>query len=193
MMNKAPHSEAAFFDKIYSSNPDPWNFEKDGYERERYETILQTLAGRRYEYAIEAGCSIGVLTLGLSPLCDKLLAIDFSEIAVDAAKRRCRHLPDVEVRCMALEAVPSFGRFDLIVLSEIGYYFSEDAWRLLSSRIVSEAKTDTVLLAAHWLGYSKDHEMSGDRVHEIFAATPDLLIEESGRYGEFRLDKWKRR
>jgi cyclopropane fatty-acyl-phospholipid synthase-like methyltransferase len=189
-MNRADHSAPSFFDAKYSEVADPWNFEQDAYELARYEAIYQAIAGERYRYALEAGCSIGVLTLRLANLCDKVLAIDFSQVAVDTAACRCDAQPCIEVRCQAIEAVESFEPFDLVIVSEIGYYFSESAWRTLSHRFISEMKRGAKVLACHWLGASEDHEMGGDRVHEILEESSDLASEQCVRGSDFRLQVW---
>jgi SAM-dependent methyltransferase len=188
-MSLSPKSSAAFFEAKYERNEDPWNFERSAYERSRYNATLRALDGGRWRSALEPGCSIGILTEGLASFCDHLLAIDFSATAVRAAQHRCHHLTNVEVRCMELDSVPSFSNFDLIVLSEIGYYFTEHRFTRLSERIVNEMQRTSTLLAVHWTGHSKDHEISGDAVHEILLAQPELRATRSERHEGFRLER----
>ena len=183
---------AAFFESKYHENPDPWNFAASPYEQNRYDAILHALAGRRYARAFEPGCSIGVLTERLAPICDAVEAVEISPSAAAQAMQRCRHLPHVHVQAGGLtDAIPA-GDFDLIVLSEIGYYFHDEHLREISIRLVDRLRTGGTLLAAHWLGFSKDHLLSGDRVHEILGGLDGLYPERSDRHTGFRLDTWSR-
>ena len=191
-MSHLSHSSADFFEAKYQRDGDPWNFAHSDYERRRYDAILAALQPARYGSGVEPGCSVGVLTEGLAPLCDHLLAIDFSPTAVRAAAERCRRFEHVEVACRGLEEVESFAGFDLVVLSEIGYYFSEARWGELSKRMVGEMRQGATLLAAHWTGESKDHAISGDRVHEVLFANAQLNLQQSERHAGFRLERWER-
>ena len=185
-------SSSAFFEAKYQADDDPWDFASNDYELRRYDAILNSLKGSRYRSAIEPGCSVGVLTAGLSNLCDHLLAFDFSRSAVDKAIDRCGDISHVELAWMSLDDIESFAPFDLVVLSEIGYYFTEVKWRHLAQRIVAEMQMESTLLAAHWTGISADHEISGDLVHEILLADPCLQVQRSERHVGFRLERWGR-
>jgi len=61
-----------YFEDLYGQSPDPWGFETSPYERKKYEHTLDVLQGQRYRRALEVGCSIGVFTAMLAPLCDEL-------------------------------------------------------------------------------------------------------------------------
>ena len=185
-------TNAAFFEQKYRRDPDPWHFATSDYEQGRYEATCRALLGRRYARAFEPGCSIGLLTERLAAICERVDAIDISPSAVKQAVERCRHLPNVNVHCGALpDAIPK-GKFDLIVLSEIGYYFPEDELVRLSTRLMGCLEAGGTLLAVHWLGVSEDHLLSGDRVHEILAAQPGLSLTRAERHPGFRLDRWER-
>ena len=119
-------------------------------------------------------------------------AIDFAESAIQTARERCAPL-SATFRVMNLpERLPLLG-FDLIVLSEIGYYFTAEQWTALVSSMVQTAAPGTTLLAAHWLGTSADHAMSGDEVHAILRSEPNLHLLHEERHPGFRLDLWERR
>jgi SAM-dependent methyltransferase len=188
-----------FFDRKYRDAGDPWSFASSAYELGRYEATVRALENRRFRRAFEPGCSIGVLTERLAVICDRVDAIDISPAAVKLARERCKALPNVHTTCGALPAFIPDGDFDLVVFSEIGYYFEEDALRALAEQLVSRICTSGILLAAHWLGSSKDHLLQGDRVHEILGSTEGLKLEVSERHGDlegrqtgFRLERWVR-
>src|SRR3984885_9153771 len=125
-------SSAEFFETKYLENPDPWGFSSKAYELQRYDAIIHAVAHRRYGRAFEPGCSIGVLTERLAAYCDEVYAIDFSPSASAQAQARCARLPQVEVRCVALPEGTPAKNFDLLVLSEIGYYFTAQDWQCVS-------------------------------------------------------------
>ncbi|MGA6981468.1 MAG: SAM-dependent methyltransferase [Candidatus Sulfotelmatobacter sp.] len=183
---------ADFFEHIYRQAPDPWNFAASDYEQGRYRSILDALGGQRYVRAFEPGCSIGILTALLAPLCDRVEAIDISPTAVSRASERCRELANVNVSCGALpESIPA-GKFDLIVFSEIGYYFRRAPLLELGNRLISKISPSGTFLAAHWLGKSPDHLLSGDEVHNVLGSIPGLRNVHAERHTGFRLDRWER-
>jgi SAM-dependent methyltransferase len=185
-------TSAEFFNDKYLRNPDPWNFEKSEYEQRRYSVILNELGRRIYVRAFEPGCSVGVLTASLAGHCASLEAMDISLRAVKLAQQRCKHLSHVNVTCGSLpNPIPS-GMFDLIVFSEIGYYFTEKEMAPLARVLAKRLEKGGIFLAAHWLGNSKDHLMNGDCVHRILASTKSLVFIRGRRYEAFRIDKWER-
>lgn len=185
-------SSSAFFEAMYRRDPDPWSFKTSHYEQSRYEIIMQALAGRRYARAFEPGCSVGALTVRLATICDSLEAIDVSPTAVTRAKEVCSDLPNVHVSVGKLaDAMPGVS-YDLVVLSEIGYYFTEQVLHSIGMAIIEHMQPDGVLLAAHWLGVSGDHRLSGDRVHEVLSTLPEVAHSHAERHAGFRLDVWSR-
>jgi len=185
-------SSPAFFEEKYQEKSDPWNFAHSKYELQRYQAIVAALDHDHYSLAYEPGCSIGVLTEHLAAICDRVEAIDFSETAVAHARARCVHLGNMSVRCASLpEQKPVIG-VDLMVLSEIGYYFSPGEWRRISSALIESMDKDGTLLAAHWLSDSSDHCMNGAQVHEILSALPNIQLKHSERRDKLRIDRWVR-
>ena len=106
----------------------------------------------RYRSALEVGCSIGVLTRSLASRCDTLLAIDAAQTPLVEARRRCADLPSVRFEHMFVPEQWPSGDFELILLSEVVYYFSrEDVGRLAARVANSVAKGGSVILV-HWTG-----------------------------------------
>jgi cyclopropane fatty-acyl-phospholipid synthase-like methyltransferase len=182
-------SSAAFFEAKYQEKADPWNFSSNAYELQRYDAIITAIAHRRYARAFEPGCSIGVLTERLASHCDEVYAIDFSPSASAQARVRCAHLPQVEVHCASLPEGSPEKIFDLLVLSEIGYYFNSQAWQRISTALIDSIPQGATVLAAHWLGHSQDHRISGDEVHEILLSHKKLRLEHTERQPKMRLDR----
>ena len=57
------------------------------------------------------------------------------------------------------------GSFDLIVLSEVGYYFSPDALETLALQIGDRLSEGGTLIACHWRHPVAEYPLSGDDVH----------------------------
>ena len=181
-----------FFEQKYRENPDPWDFAASEYERSRYEATIAALGTRRYQRAFEPGCSVGELTWRLAQHCGQVDAMDISATAIEQAKRRCSELSNVALSVGGLPQAMPEGEFDLIVFSEIGYYFEETALEELAKMLVGRIAMSGTLLAVHWLGTSKDHVLSGDRVHAILGVLNGLKLVPSNRNENFRLDRWVR-
>jgi SAM-dependent methyltransferase len=156
-----------FFEHMYQRSPDPWSFTSSEYELERYARTLEFVPADCFRNVFEPGCSIGELTVGLAERCAHVTAIDIAESAVEMARDRCRSLGNVEVQQGSLADDMPVGPFDLVVFSEIGYYFAESELIGLGRRLASRIEDSGQLLAVHWTGVSSDHVLGGAHVHEI--------------------------
>jgi SAM-dependent methyltransferase len=188
MIKKIPDAE--FFEFLYLEDSDPWSFATNPYEQYRYKTIIEALNHRHYQRVFEPGCSIGVLTQYLATLCERVDALDISPTAVGTAARRCANLGNVVIRYASLAEALHGHTTNLVVLSEIGYYFEAWEWREYVRKILTYCAKPTTLLAAHWLGVSQDHLLSGDEVHEIINSLDGLVVEHQESHDGFRLDRW---
>ncbi|MGH3149425.1 MAG: SAM-dependent methyltransferase, partial [Streptosporangiaceae bacterium] len=129
---------AGYFDAMYRAAADPWGFENRWYEQRKYALSLAQLPAARYRSAFEPGCSIGVFTRMLAQRCDALLSCDVATAAVQAAARRTSDLPQVRVEQREVPRRWPSGRFDLIVFSEILYYFGDhDLERVLDHAVAA--------------------------------------------------------
>ena len=162
------------FDAMYEAAPDPWSFEDRWYEQRKYAISLALLPDQRYRSVFEPGCSIGVLTALLARRCDCLLACDLAADAVRAAARRTRDLPHVLVERRQIPQEWPAARFDLIVLSEILYYFGDRDLEQVLDRGVRALQPGGTLLAVHWRHPAAEYPGSGDDVHRALAARAGL-------------------
>jgi cyclopropane fatty-acyl-phospholipid synthase-like methyltransferase len=183
----------SFFEGMYRLNGDPWEFSTNAYELSRYDAIMDALNMPRYRLAFEPGCSVGVLTERLAARCDEVDAIDISPTAVATARDRCALYANVSIRCQSLDDVHFPQNIDVLILSEIGYYFERDRWHTLAERLVNRVVPSGTILAAHWLGHSADHLQHGDDVHNLLHSISCMSIEHSERHSGFRLDRWRKR
>ncbi len=184
----APAGDA--FEARYRSTPDPWNFATSPYERLRYGETLDGLSKARYRAAFEPGCSVGELTAQLALRCERVLATDIAPTAVNRARMRCSQLSNVVLRCADLSADIPEGPFDLIVFSEIGYYFSPDRLAALARALSRTLDADGEFVAVHWLGHSEDHTLHGDVVHQVLDASLGLDRIKARRAPGYRIDTW---
>ena len=183
-------SSPEFFEAKYQATQDPWSFATSPAELTRYQAILAALSGRHYRRAFEPACSIGVLTEQLASQCDQIFALDISATAAKRASDRCAHLPHVDVQCGSIESVHFAEPLDLLLLSEIGYYFQEEQWSLLVHRLLDFCTPDCTVISSHWLGTSMDHQITGDQVHASLRRQSRLVVDHEERHHTFRLDRF---
>lgn len=178
---------ATYFDQIYASNRDPWGFETRWYEERKYDVTLASLPRSSYQRGLEIGCSIGVFTAMLAGRCEALLAVDTSAAALTAAKARLVGNDHVELRQMAVPGGWPEGEFDLIMLSEVGYYFAAAELDRLLQRIEASLSADGVLVAVHWRHPVAEYPLRGDEVHERIGALDGLESMVDHVEADFRL------
>jgi trans-aconitate methyltransferase len=181
------------FERKYQAQSDPWDFAASSYELRRYQTILGALAPGAYRCIYEPGCSVGVLTRQLSARAARVVATDFAPSAVQQARKRCAGLSNVELVVADVRHYRPTPPPDLIVFSEIGYYFHLPDLRNLGFFLAEQLAPQGQLLAAHWLGHSKDHALHGDEVHEQLRSALPLVWLYGACYEDFRIDCWRRR
>jgi len=174
---------AAYFDRLYAGDPDPWGFTSRWYEQRKYALTLAALPSPSYRRGLEVGCSVGVLTAALAARCASLVAVDVSSAALSAARRR------VPVSVNLIQAsVPDewpAGAYDLVVVSEVGYYLDAATLERLLDLIARDLAPGGVVVACHWRHPVADYPLSGDEVHAALARWPRLSrIEEE----DFLLD-----
>ncbi len=186
---------ADYFDALYAGDPDPWRFRTSDYERDKYADTVAALEGRRFVRAVEIGCSIGELTARLAPLCEDLLGVDIAQAALDAAAARNRDTPQVRFQKLALPGEQPEGLFDLIVLSEVLYYFSAADLKRVAAWVQTALAPGGVVLMVHWLGETPDYPHTGDEAVEAFsrALQPALTTDRRSRRAQYRLDRMSRR
>jgi trans-aconitate methyltransferase len=181
-----------YFDDIYASSPDPWRFETSWYERRKYAVTLAALPEERYQSAFEPGCSVGVLTEQLSQRCDRLLASDIVPDALARAQARFPEDRDVVFENRAIPESWPEGPFDLVVLSEIAYYFDSDDLREIGGCVAETTSSGATVIAVHWRG-STNYPLSGDRAHRVLGSGPTLVPHSHYEEADFLLDVWTTR
>ncbi|AGL19351.1 SAM-dependent methyltransferase [Actinoplanes sp. N902-109] len=173
----------AYFEQMYAASSDPWSFETRWYDARKHGLTAAALPRRRYRSGFEPGCSTGRLTTLLAPRCESLLAVDAVAAAVATATDRVAALGrHVTVRQAAIPHDWPDETFDLIVLSEIAYYFTDADLATLITRLTTSLEPGGDLVAVHWRHPVTEHARPGDDVHAALAATPGL--ERTARHEE---------
>lgn len=184
---------AAYFEQLYARDPDPWRFATSAYERAKYDATLAALPQARYRSALEVGCSIGILTARLAERCDHLLAVDLAEAALAQARARCAALPQVGFAQLRLPEELPPGRFDLILLSEVVYYWSRPDIARVAAFVAEALEPGGDLALVHWTG-ATDYPLSGDEAAEgLLVALGPAVVRRPTQLGDrYRLDLARR-
>lgn len=181
---------AEHFEDLYARCPNPWGYQSRWYERRKHALTLACLPAERYQRAFEPGCSIGVLTTALSARCDHVLAADMSAGALDLARRAASGLPNVELRRLRVPREWPEQSFDLVVLSELGYYLSPVELGHFVERAQGSLVAGGHLVAAHWRGVAEDFLNPGgaDDVHGRLLTGTGWARVVSHREADFSID-----
>ena len=193
-MRRERSIEPEYFEGLYREKGDPWSFETSPYEAAKYDRTLAALPSERLGSILEVGCANGVLTARLGQRCDALLAVDVSETALEAARRRCADQPHIRIEKRRLPHEQPEGRFDLVLLSEVAYYWDSADLAHMAAGLMRATGSGGHILLVHWIGET-DYPKSGD---DAVTGLRDLLghaVEEriAERHDRYRLDLWRRK
>ncbi|MDQ3549374.1 MAG: nodulation S family protein [Chloroflexota bacterium] len=195
-MNERESLPPEYFARVYAESDDPWGFATRPYEARKYAATLNALPHARYRSGFEIGCSIGVLTEQLAGRCERLRAVDVAERALEQARARCQHLSHVSFARMAVPDEFPDERFDLILVSEVGYYWGWNGLATAQRLIIEHLEPRGHLLLVHWTPFVDDYPLTGDQVHQAFidgaTAGNGLRHLVSRRQETYRLDLFER-
>ncbi|ACL38555.1 LmbE family protein [Pseudarthrobacter chlorophenolicus A6] len=170
------------FDRVHQRTEDPWNYGSSWYEQRKRALTLAALPEATYAAGLEIGCSIGTLTADLAPRCRSLLAVDASGVAVEQARHRLAAAHHVTVEQAVLPAAWPAGSFDLIVVSEVGYYLARDELAAMWDRVEAAMQPGGTLVLCHWRHPVAGWELDGESVHAL--ARERLGWRQAGMYRE---------
>ncbi|MDP9897849.1 class I SAM-dependent methyltransferase [Variovorax ginsengisoli] len=182
-----------YFDGLYGDSADPYGLRTRWYEQRKRAAVMAALPHQRYGHVYEPGCGVGELTVELAARCDHLLASDFSEKALALARDRTAHLPHVQLARHTLPDDWPVGEqpFDLVVVSEMGYFLDAGAMVRLAALAEASLASDGVIVACDWRHDFQARALSTDAVHGAFAATGlARIVLHSER--DFLLQVWAR-
>jgi SAM-dependent methyltransferase len=193
-MRHSTSLDADYFEKIYSDDPDPWQFETSDYERTKYDETLAALPQDRFARMLEIGSANGVLTERLAEYCDQLIAVDVVDRVLERARQRCKHLPNVTIEKRSVPSDRIGGPFDLILLSEVAYYWDSADIERAGAYFREVVKAGGYLLLVHWTGETDYPKSADEAVAELRQATEGVFANvQAQRHQDYRLDLWQRR
>ena len=167
----------AYFDRMYEASADPWQLQERWYEQRKFAITLALLPLPRFRHAYEPGCSVGVLTEQLAGRCDHVTATDLVPAALETTGRRLTKAgldEHVTLLRRSLDEDWPAADFDLIVLSEVGYYLEAATMREILDRELPRLSNPATIIAAHWRHRVEDYPMTGDETNDVIAATSGL-------------------
>lgn len=172
--------EISPFQSLHLRAQDPWQVRTSWFERRKRTLTLALLPKERYARALEIGCSVGELGHDLLRRCGELVAVDEAQSAVDLARERLKgratvvraSLPEEWER---LEGEAPGAPWDLVVLSEVGYFLSPRRLARLARRVGGAgdgggASGGPTVVACHWRHPVEGWPLRGDAVHEVLDA-----------------------
>jgi len=165
----------AYFDGLYAKSSDPWGLADRVYEARKYAMTLSALPRTHYKRAFEPGCSIGVLSRLLSTRVEHLVASDSSIAALEAARMHDQP-KNIEFLHGTVPGEWPEGAFDLIVFSELGYYFDPIDLDRFIERARGSLEPAGHLIAVHWrpdvLEYPSNAYEVHSRLHQASVFIP---------------------
>ena len=185
----------AHFEALYAADEDPWQVRGAWYEQRKRALLLASLGRARYRSAFEPGCGNGEMSAQLAARCDHLLACDGAAGAVAAAQRRLQGAAAGAVRIeqRSLPAQwPQGERFDLVVISELAYYFDQAALAQMLARAQDMLDPGGELAMCHYLHDFDDRITATPDAHALAHQLPGMRRVVHHLDADFLLEVWQR-
>ena len=193
VMRAGSTRDPARFECIYTKSNDPYGFDRNDYEQLKFARRLEVCGDGPFARALELGCAVGSFTEMLAPRCRELLAVDISAAAVKRATERLSSFAGVtcEVRNLPSDLPP--GSFDLIVASDIPYYWTKADVEAAVQRFSAALRPGGALVAAHYVR-PWGVLLTGDEAHDLVRDGTTLrhVVErtEFGPMRRYRVDRY---
>ena len=178
--------DAAYFDRLYATSDDPWDLANRFYEIRKRALIMAALPRTRFGRAFEPGCAVGALTALLAERCDSVIATDIADRAVELATNRCRDLDGVRIGNAPFPQQLPAGKFDLVLLCEVGYYCADLAD--LAAGVATILAPGGVVVGCHWRHRADDHPHTARDVHAALETDRHRIVHHVEK--DFLLDVW---
>ncbi|WP_242497813.1 bifunctional PIG-L family deacetylase/class I SAM-dependent methyltransferase [Microbacterium protaetiae] len=170
----APSVGASWFDERYARRSDPWGVDSRWYEQRKRNVIAACLPREWYRHVLELGAGTGAFTQVLADRATDVVAVDASAHALQRAHDRLADVGNVRLEQVDLLADWPEGCFDLIVLSEIAYYWTASDLDAVLARIDQSLDVDGELVACHWRHPIPRAPLSAAAVHDTIRLHANL-------------------
>ena len=186
----APTLPDMHFDTLFRADADPWRTRTRWYEARKRALTLASLPDKRYRRAFEPGCGAGELTAALSGRCERVVASDASAAAIRAARERLAAVSNATVVQARMPHDWPDDDFDLIVVSELGYYLADDQLQAMAAACKTSLGSAATLVACHWRRRAGDMRLSAEDVHRTLHADSGLHASAHYEDADLLLDVW---
>ncbi|WKZ86471.1 nodulation S family protein [Ralstonia pickettii] len=187
-------TDQTYFEALYLHSDDPWQLRARWYEQRKRAIVVASLPHPRFQRVFEPGCSIGELSAELALRCDELIACDSQPTAVATARARLRDFPHARVEHWTIPNDWPRATFDLIVVSELGYYFDDTDWTHTARCFAASLRRGGALVAVHWRPDFTERRLDSHTTHRRLAdalqATAPCTHAVCHHEPEFLLDVW---
>jgi SAM-dependent methyltransferase len=153
--------------------PDPYGLASSSYEQAKLDLVVDVLdqlgAAKGTGRVLEVGCGEGLLTARLAEYAAELVAVDISDTAVTRARTALADHGNVLVERRTLPLDMPEGSFDLIVCSDVLYFWEPRTLRRGLDRLLEGLRPGGRLLLLHYRGVF-GQAGRGDAVHDAARA-----------------------
>ncbi|MFT0545574.1 class I SAM-dependent methyltransferase [Allopusillimonas ginsengisoli] len=184
------------FEAMYQRDDDPWSVRHSWYERRKRAVLMASLPRAHFDKVLELGCGVGETTYCLASIGGHVVAVDASTTAAAICARRVEQAgsENVSVQVLQLPAcwpASTDNPFDLIVVSELAYYFSELELVSFMDQCVTSLAPQGVWVMCHYKPDFHDRIGSTDEIHNSVDKLHGLQKIISHDDEQFRLDIWR--
>lgn len=162
-----PSRPADDFEAFHRRHTDPWGLDSRAYESRKRDILIASLPRERFERVLEIGCAHGALTARLAEVAGRVVAVDLSPTALQRARARGIPSGNVDFLLQDVRVAWPGDHHDLVVLSEVAYYWTEDEVRDALTRAKMQLLPGGAIVLCHWRPAIADAPLTGDRVHRI--------------------------
>ena len=179
---------------LYGLAEDPWHMRGDWLAERRRDLVLASLHHARYTATFVPGCGSGRLLPDLAKRSEYLYGVDDNRDKLALARSRTEHLSNVEIGYRQLPVDwPMERRFDLIVLSEMGYLMDLADWAALAGSVRSSLTPDATVVASHRNHHFAGRQLGTDTLHGTLDSMLGLTRQTRVIDSEFAIDVWTNR
>ncbi|HTZ43817.1 MAG TPA: class I SAM-dependent methyltransferase [Jatrophihabitans sp.] len=179
---------------LYALAEDPWHMRGGWLADRRRELLAASLHHPRYGSAYVPGCGAGEVIPALARRTEWLVATDDNRPALAEARVRAEHLSNVHLEYRKLpDDWPVAQRFDLIVLSEMGYLMDLADWATLADRVRGSLTPDATVLACHRNQHFPGRYLGTETLHGTLDSILGLTRQTQVLDADFAIDVWTNR